>query len=150
MRQGHGRGEARAILKRAAVLSGGCLMPRVLLRGPMSARASPHRRRGRAGRRTRRRSAYRDLDSLRREHEEKGDAIRARLEEFKTKWRQPDERLFEEVAYCILAIQTKARASDAAGRGLSGQGLLLGGGRAADSAVPPPPLRVPQPHAPAP
>src|SRR2546425_11003329 len=98
-------------------------MPQVLLRWPMSARTNPHRRQiRRTGPRTRRRSAYRDLDSLRREHEEKGDAIRARLEEFKTKWRGPGERLFEEVAYCIPAIQTKARASDAAGRGLSGAG----------------------------
>jgi len=42
-------------------------------------------------------------------------------------WREPDARLFEEVAYCILAIQTKARASDAAVRGLKARGLLLGG-----------------------
>lgn len=42
-------------------------------------------------------------------------------------WREPDERLFEEVAYCILAIQTKARASDAAVSGLKAHGLLLEG-----------------------
>ena len=42
-------------------------------------------------------------------------------------WREPDERLFEEVAYCIFAIQTKARASDAAVRGLKEKGLLLEG-----------------------
>ena len=36
-------------------------------------------------------------------------------------------RLFEEVAYCILAIQTKARASDAAVSGLKERGLLLAG-----------------------
>ena len=42
-------------------------------------------------------------------------------------WREPDDRLFEEVAYCILAIQTKARASDAAVRGLKEGGLLYDG-----------------------
>jgi len=42
-------------------------------------------------------------------------------------WREPDARLFEEVAYCILAIQTKARASDVAVRGLRECGLLLDG-----------------------
>src|SRR2546428_8719026 len=103
-------------------------MPPVLLRGPMSARANAHHRKTRrAVRRARGRPAYRDLDSLRQEYEENEDAIRARLEEFKAKWREPDERLFEEVAYCILAIQTKARASDAAVVGLKERGLLLGG-----------------------
>ena len=53
--------------------------------------------------------------------------IQARLSEFRKMWREPDERLFEEVAYCILAIQTKARASDAAVNGLKARGLLLGG-----------------------
>ena len=42
-------------------------------------------------------------------------------------WREPDERLFEEVVYCILAIQTKARASDAAVQDLKREGLLLRG-----------------------
>ncbi len=77
--------------------------------------------------RPRRQPAYRDLDALRREHAEKRDAIRARLAEFRRTWREGDERLFEEVAYCILAIQTKARASDAAVRGLKERGLLLDG-----------------------
>jgi len=75
----------------------------------------------------RRRPAYRGVDELRREYAEKRDPIRARLAEFKEKWREPDERLFEEVAYCILAIQTKARASDAAVRGLKDRGLLVDG-----------------------
>lgn len=46
-------------------------------------------------------------------------------------WREPDERLFEEVAYCILAIQTKARASDAAVRAMKANSLLLSGKAAA-------------------
>ncbi len=70
---------------------------------------------------------YRHLDELRREHAEKGEQVRARLAEFRAMWREPDERLFEEVAYCILAIQTKARASDAAVRGLAERDLLFRG-----------------------
>ena len=77
--------------------------------------------------RPKRRPAYRDLDALRKEHAEKRAAIRARLAEFRRMWREDDERLFAEVAYCILAIQTKARASEAAVRGLKDRGLLLGG-----------------------
>ena len=71
--------------------------------------------------------SYRRVDELVREHAEKGDEIRARLSEFRAMWRKPDERLFEEVAYCIFAIQTKARAADAAVNGLKARGLLLGG-----------------------
>jgi N-glycosylase/DNA lyase len=77
--------------------------------------------------RPRRQHAYRDIDALRREYAEKRTAIRARLAEFRRKWREDDEHLFEEVAYCILAIQTKARASDAAVQGLKDRGLLLDG-----------------------
>ncbi len=42
-------------------------------------------------------------------------------------WRESDDRLFEEVAYCLLVVQTKARASDAAVRGLKERGLLFDG-----------------------
>ncbi len=62
-----------------------------------------------------------------REYDRKREEIRARLSDFRRMWREPDERLFEEVAYCILAVQTKARASDAAVSGLKARGLLLGG-----------------------
>lgn len=78
------------------------------------------RSRGRAGH-------HRQVDELVREHATKRREIRARLSDFRKMWREPDERLFEEVAYCILAIQTKARASDAAVNGLKAHGLLLGG-----------------------
>lgn len=77
--------------------------------------------------RSRGRITYREVDALRREHANMRTAIRARLADFRRMWREGDERLFEEVAYCILAIQTKARASDAAVRGLKARGLLLGG-----------------------
>ena len=70
---------------------------------------------------------YRHLDELSEEYGAKRAPIRARLAEFRATWREPDERLFEEVAYCILAIQTKARAADAAVRGLKREGLLFDG-----------------------
>ncbi len=70
---------------------------------------------------------YRHVEELLREHSAKRREIQARLSDFRRKWREPDERLFEEVAYCILAIQTKARASDAAVNDLKARGLLLGG-----------------------
>jgi len=78
---------------------------------------------------------YRHVDGLLREHAEKRGAIRERLAEFRALWREPDERLFEEVAYCILAIQTKARAADAAVRDLKARGLLLDGEAPAIAAV---------------
>ena len=74
---------------------------------------------------------YREIEQLLKEHHAKRSAIRERLAEFRALWREPDERLFEEVAYCILAIQTKARASDAAVRDLKANGLLLSGKAAA-------------------
>jgi len=74
---------------------------------------------------------YREIEQLLKEYHAKRAAIRERLAEFRALWREPDERLFEEVAYCILAIQTKARASDAAVRDLKANGLLLSGKAAA-------------------
>lgn len=78
---------------------------------------------------------YRYVDELLREHAEKRGEIRERLAEFRAVWREPDERLFEEVAYCILAIQTKARAADAAVRDLKAHRLLLEGEAPAIAAV---------------
>lgn len=73
---------------------------------------------------------YRDIGSLRVEFESKKDAILARLEEFRELGRRADEDLFQELCFCFLAIQTKARAADAAVRGLADGGLLWGGDRA--------------------
>ncbi|MEK6912321.1 MAG: DNA lyase [Candidatus Thermoplasmatota archaeon] len=70
---------------------------------------------------------YRHIEELLREYAEKRNAILERLTEFRAMWHEPDERLFEEVAYCILAIQTKARAADAAVRDLKVSGLLYEG-----------------------
>lgn len=71
--------------------------------------------------------AYREIDVLRAEYSEKGPAIRRRLAGFRRVGRRPDRELFEELCFCILAVQTKARASDAAVRGLSDAGLLWSG-----------------------
>ena len=70
---------------------------------------------------------YRHVGELVREHSVKQREIQDRLSDFRRMWREPDERLFEEVAYCILATQTKARRADAAVNGLKVRGLLFGG-----------------------
>jgi N-glycosylase/DNA lyase len=50
------------------------------------------------------------LDSIRAAHRERGDAIRARLAEFRAVWEcSNDERLFEELAYCIFTAGASAR-----------------------------------------
>ncbi len=59
----------------------------------------------------------------------KGDAIQARLEHFRHVGRGDDRTLFEEMCFCILAIQSTARGSDAALRGLVEEGLLWSGDR---------------------
>lgn len=57
----------------------------------------------------------------------KKDTIHARLAEFREVGRQEDGRIFEELCFCLLAIQTKARVADAAVRGLVEAGLLWEG-----------------------
>lgn len=69
-------------------------------------------------------TAYRDLDTLRAEYARKRDAIGARLQNFRLVGSLPDERLFEELCFCILAAQTKARVADSAVRALLDVGLL--------------------------
>ncbi len=58
--------------------------------------------------------SYRNVGELRIEYKAKRPAIEARLEEFRRAGRLADEQLFEELCFCIVAIQSKARASDAA------------------------------------
>ncbi len=71
---------------------------------------------------------YRDLDVLRAELAAKRDAIEARLADFHEVGRGTDERLFEELCFAILAIQSSARTSDAAVRALVKEGLLWSAG----------------------
>ena len=71
--------------------------------------------------------AYREVDRLYREYGARGAAIRRRLREFEDVGRRPEPDLFEELCFCLLAIQSKARACDAAVRELASRGLLLEG-----------------------
>ena len=72
-------------------------------------------------------AAYRDLNELRSEYDGKREAILARLEDFHGVGVLPDERLFEEMCFCILAVQSKAHASDAAVRAIGDVDILWSG-----------------------
>lgn len=71
---------------------------------------------------------FRNVDKLLAEYEAKQRAIEARLEEFRRTGREGDERLFEELCFCLIAIQSKARTSDAAVAALRKAELLWSGG----------------------
>lgn len=73
--------------------------------------------------------AYRRLQEVRRDWRERRPAIERRLREFRAVGRRGDEALFGELAFCLFAIQTAARRSDAAVRDLAASGLLFGGSR---------------------
>ena len=70
---------------------------------------------------------YRDVGALHEELSTKRKAIEARLADFRAVGGGGDEDLFEELCFAILAIQSSARSSDAAVRGLTDTGLLRGG-----------------------
>jgi N-glycosylase/DNA lyase len=70
---------------------------------------------------------YRDVDGLRAEYERKRAAIEDRLAEFRRTRRLPDERLFEELCFCIVAVQSSAYRSDAAVAALAEAKLLWSG-----------------------
>src|SRR5207249_2810081 len=70
---------------------------------------------------------YRNVGQLRTEYKAKRPAIEARLEDFRRAGRLADERLFEELCFCIVAVQSKARASDAAVAALRETELLWSG-----------------------
>jgi len=74
-------------------------------------------------------AGYRDLDGLRSEYAVKRGSIVARLEEFRRVGSLADERLFEEMCFCILAVQSKAHSADAAVHALGEANLLWPGGR---------------------
>ena len=71
---------------------------------------------------------YRDLDSLRDELAAKRAAIEGRLADFRSVGRGTDEVIFEELCFALLAIQSSARSSDAAVRGLVREDLLWSAG----------------------
>ena len=61
-------------------------------------------------------------------HSRLEQAIRARLQEFKSVWqRGNDAVLFEELCFCLLTPQSRARNADAAIRELKESNLLYGG-----------------------
>ena len=62
-------------------------------------------------------------------YEMRKGGIRNRLEEFKDVFNQPDEKLFSELAFCILTPQSKAITSWNAIQALEKNGLLLKGTR---------------------
>lgn len=70
---------------------------------------------------------YRHLGELRSEYAEKRAAVASRLRDFRAVGKLPDERLFEELCFCLLAVQSKARSADAAVRALADEGLLWNG-----------------------
>ena len=70
---------------------------------------------------------FRHLETLRSEYAAKQDLVAERLAEFRRVGSLGDERLFEEMCFCILAVQSKARTADAAVRDLSKAGLLWSG-----------------------
>jgi N-glycosylase/DNA lyase len=55
--------------------------------------------------------------------------IKERLLEFKEVWKEPDERIFEELAFCFCTPQSSARSCFAAVDFLSKSGMLLRGDR---------------------
>ena len=71
--------------------------------------------------------AYRHLDELRRDWRDRRAEIVEALERFRRVAKGRDKELFEEMAFCIFAIQTSARRSDEAVRDLAANGLLWRG-----------------------
>lgn len=73
---------------------------------------------------------FRDLATLRKEVDGRRKAVEARLRHFRRVGQGSDDALFEELCFCILAIQSSARRSDAAVRALADSGLLWSGSEA--------------------
>lgn len=67
------------------------------------------------------------VEELRTLYEKLEAEIKERLEEFRRVPEQGLERVFEELCFCLLTPQTKARAADSAVRELRSRGLLLRG-----------------------
>ncbi len=74
-------------------------------------------------------ASYRDLALLESELVSKRLAIERRLASFRRVGQASDPKLFEELCFAILAIQSSARSSDAAVRGLVREGLLWSAGQ---------------------
>jgi N-glycosylase/DNA lyase len=73
------------------------------------------------------------MESLLRAYRKNRKRIRERLLEFEEVWREPDKRIFEELAFCFCTPQSNARSCFAAVDYLARSGLLLRGDREAIS-----------------
>lgn len=73
------------------------------------------------------RLTYRDVEELRADWRQRRPTIERRLADFRRVGGGTDEDLFQELAFCLFAIQTSARRSDDAVRGLAANGLLWRG-----------------------
>jgi len=69
----------------------------------------------------------RDVDRLMSAYEGRKNAIQKRLREFREIGRRPDAEIFEEMCFCLLTPQSKARVCDKAVRSLAAEDLLANG-----------------------
>lgn len=67
------------------------------------------------------------LKELEKEHALRGKAIKKRLKEFREKWKESDGKIFEELTFCLLTPQSKAKACDASVKKMAEKGCLLKG-----------------------
>src|SRR3989344_1682386 len=68
------------------------------------------------------------FDELKKIHAEKKGEIENRLAEFRKVYKESDERIFAELAFCLLTPQSKAKLCWAAIESVNNAGLLHGGG----------------------
>jgi N-glycosylase/DNA lyase len=73
------------------------------------------------------------MEGLIREYNKRRKEIRERLLEFREVWKEPEERIFEELAFCFCTPQSKARSCFSAVDYLAKSGILLKGDRKAIS-----------------
>ncbi|MBI5229452.1 N-glycosylase/DNA lyase [Candidatus Micrarchaeota archaeon] len=67
------------------------------------------------------------LESLKKIYEAKKAQIKKQLHSFRRVFSESDERIFEELCFCLLTPQSKAKKCDGAVRTLSNSGFLLNG-----------------------
>lgn len=67
------------------------------------------------------------ISDLRKSYERKKRRIRERLKDFKEVWKESDERIFDELCFCLLTPQSKARSADRAIKNMIEENVLLSG-----------------------
>ncbi len=67
------------------------------------------------------------IESLKQKHEQKKDAIEARLNDFRESWTQDDKYVFGELCFCLLTPQSKAKSCWRTIEKLKETGLLYNG-----------------------